>query len=399
MGTAERAKGEARGRVAARREQLVALSHRIHSHPELAFEEHAAAAWVGEALSDGGFEVETGIADLPTALRATAGSGPVRIAFCAEYDALPEVGHACGHNVIAAAAVGAGIALAALADDLGLTVQVLGTPAEESGGGKVLMLRRGAFDDVHAAIMVHPASYESETMDTLAVSHFRVRYSGREAHASMHPELGVNAADALVVSQVAIGLLRQHLNDGDQVHGIVTHGGDAPNVVPASTEAQYLARARTLDELDRLIPRIEACFQAGAVATGAEVAIEPVSPRYSELREHSLLADRYVRNATELGRSFPDRTGARPGGSTDMANVTLALPAIHPMMDIDSLPAVNHQPGFTAAAVAAAADKALLDGAIAMAWTAVDAATDERLTEDLRRRAEERATGGGAKKT
>lgn len=391
MDSAERAKDEAERRVTSAGEQLVSLSHRIHGRPELAFEEHAASAWVGEALADAGFDVEPGTAGLATALRATAGSGPLRIAICAEYDALPQVGHACGHNVIAAAAVGAGLALGGLADELGLTVLVLGTPAEESGGGKVLMLERGAFDGVHAAMMIHPASYESPRMDTLAVSHFRVRYSGREAHASMHPEQGINAADAMVVSQVAIGLLRQHLHDGDQVHGIVTHGGDAPNVVPAATEAQYLARARTLADLDTLMPRIEACFEAGAVATGAGMSIEPISPRYSEFREHQGLAESYVRNATALGRSFPDRSGARPGGSTDMANVSLALPAIHPMMDIDSLPAVNHQPAFTRAAAAPAADRALLDGAVAMAWTAIDAATDAALGEELRRLAARRA--------
>ena len=199
---------------------LVELSHTIHAHPELAFEEERSSRWVAEALSDAGLDVETGVCDLPTAFVATAGRGPLTVGICAEYDALPGIGHACGHNVIAAAAVGAGAALARVADDLGITVRVLGTPAEEGGGGKILMLERGAFDGVHAAMMVHPAPMEQVHMECLAVSHFDVFFHGKAAHASAFPERGINAADALTVAQVAVGLLRQHFSAGNQVHGI-----------------------------------------------------------------------------------------------------------------------------------------------------------------------------------
>ncbi|MGH9169326.1 MAG: M20 family metallopeptidase [Acidimicrobiales bacterium] len=359
------------------RKALLALSHRIHEVPELGFEEVKASAWCAEALSEAGLNVEMGVCDLPTAFAATAGSGPFVLAICAEYDALPSVGHACGHNVIASAAIGAGRALAPIADDLGITIRVLGTPAEEGGGGKILMMERGAFDGVHAAMMVHPAPGELDRMPCLAVEHIDVVYHGKEAHASAFPERGVNAADALTVAQVAIGLLRQHADFGDQVHGIVTLGGAAPNVVPALTEAKYYIRARTLEALATWTPRVRKCFEAGAVATGATMEIVPQGPTYSEFDTDQPMADLYRRNAEVLGRAFPAPGGRTMSGSTDMANVSLAIPSIHPMLGIESLPAVNHQPEFTAAAAKAPADKAVLDGATAMAWTVIDLALSE----------------------
>ena len=375
MSGADQAKEQAERRLAAAVDDLVDLSHRIHSHPELGFEEERAAAWCTEVLEAGGLAVERGVCGMPTAFTATAGSGALTIAICAEYDALPDIGHACGHNVIAAAAVGAGLALAALADDLDLTVKVLGTPAEEGGGGKILMLEQGGFEGVHAAMMVHPAPLELDQMPCLAVQHLEVHYTGKEAHASAFPELGVNAADAITVAQVAIGLLRQHAGAGNQVHGIVTHGGAAPNIVPAHTTAKFYVRSRTLAELDGWRPRVERCFEAGAVATGASVAVEPVGPAYSEFRPDGEMLRLYRANAEAIGREFGPGTHAM-GGSTDMANVSLALPAIHPMLGIGSLPAVNHQPEFTAACVTPEADRALRDGALAMAWTIVDLASD-----------------------
>ncbi len=369
------AKAEAQRRLDGVAEQLVALSHRIHGLPELGFEEEHAAAWCTETLEAAGLAVERGICGMPTAFSASAGSGALTIAICAEYDALPDIGHACGHNVIAAAAVGAGIALASLADDLGVTVRVLGTPAEEGGGGKIFMMERGGFDGVNAAMMVHPAPLELEQMPCLAVQHVDVRYTGKEAHASAFPELGINAADAITVAQVGIGLLRQHAGPGNQVHGIVTHGGAAPNIVPAHTSAKWYIRSRTLADLAQWRPRVERCFEAGAVATGATVEVEPVGPAYSEFEPDNGMLQRYKANAEALGRVFGP--GTHPmGGSTDMANVSLGMPAIHPMLGIGSLPAVNHQPEFTAACVTAEADKAVRDGALGMAWTVVDLASE-----------------------
>src|SRR5437016_4718197 len=311
---------------------LLDLSHTIHEHPELAFEEEQAAAWVGESLAAGGFDVERGSCDLPTALIATAGSGPMVVAVCAEYDALPGIGHACGHNVIAASAVGAGLALAPFADDLGITVKVIGTPAEEGGGGKIYMLERGAFDGVDAAMMVHPGPAELIQMPCLAVSHFDVHYTGREAHASAFPAAGINAADALTVAQVGIGLLRQQFRSRsqDQAHGIVTKGGDAPNVIPAHTSAKYYVRAATLEDLETLEAKVRRCFEAGALATGTELEIVQQSPRYSEFVPHAGMQARYRGNAEALGRTFPESPGQVMMASTDMANVSLAVPSIHP---------------------------------------------------------------------
>ncbi|HLK12329.1 MAG TPA: M20 family metallopeptidase [Candidatus Binatia bacterium] len=381
-------KAAARERLEGQQARLIALSHRIHAHPELAFEEERAATWLCEALAAAGFAVERGVGGLPTAFVARAGTGPLHLAFCAEYDCLPGIGHACGHNLIAAIAVGAGLAAARVADDVGLTVSVVGTPAEESGGGKILLLERGAFGGVHAAMMVHPAPADVLAAPFLAMEQLRVRYAGKEAHASAFPEHGINAADALTVAQVAIGLLRQHLRSTDRVHGIVTKGGDAPNVVPASAAAEYYVRARSLDDLADVRARVTRCFEAGALATGATLDLAVDAP-YAEVHHDAELARVYRRNAEALGRNFPDLGPIldRTAGSTDMGNVSLALPAIHPLIGIASLPAVNHQPEFTAHCVTPVADRALLDGALALAWTAIDAATTPALAARLTTRA------------
>src|SRR5215211_1837666 len=376
------AKEAARERVEQARDELVALSHRIHANPELGFEEEQACAWLCELLEGGGLEVERGVGDLPTAFAARAGSGPLHVVVCAEYDALPGVGHACGHNVIAAMAAGAGLALARVADDAGLRVTVLGTPAEEGGGGKILLLRRGAFEGAHATMMVHPSPYEQAEMPIIAVSLINAANTGKEAHASAYPFLGVNAADALVVAQTAIGLLRQHLRAGDRVHGIVTKGGDAANIIPAHTEGNWMVRAATLEQLEEAQAKVTRCFEAGALATGATLELTSDERPYSEMRHDHDLSALYQPNAEALGRTLLDRSGRGPG-STDMGNVSLALPSIHPTIGIDALPAVNHQPEFTAKCATPAADQAVLDGAVAMAWTAIDAAGDPTVRERL----------------
>jgi amidohydrolase len=365
--------------------RLIEMSHRIHAHPELGFEEERACAWLSEAFADAGFQVDTGICELPTAFAARAGSGPLHLAICAEYDCLPGVGHACGHNIIAAMALGAGMAIARIADEIGLTVSVIGTPAEEVGdaGGKILLLERGAFDGVHAAMMVHPSPNDSFLPKIIAASMFEVHYTGKEAHAAAYPHLGINAADALTVAHTAIGLLRQHIRPTDRIHGIVTKGGEAPNIIPAYTSAKYIVRGRTLEELEELRPKVLRCFEAGAIATGAQLSIAGGDKPYAEMSHDDDMAAYYRRNAEALGRTFPDPATEGQSGSTDMGNLSLALPSIHPMIGIDSLPAVNHQPEFTAHCVTSAADKAVVDGSLAMAWTAIDMAGDETLRQRL----------------
>jgi len=385
-GTAKRAARQAAEDI---QPSLVGLSRAIHHEPELLFEEVRAARRIGDMLDEAGFDVERGAYGLDTAVRARVGSGPLSIVICAEYDALPSVGHACGHNLIAAASVGAGMALAALADDLGLTVTVLGTPAEEGGGGKVILHERGAFDGAHASMMVHPWPEDRLVATCLAVDHFEVHYTGRAAHASASPEQGINAADAMVVAQVGMGLIRQHLRRGDQVHGIVTKGGDAPNIVPEETRGRFMVRARTLEDLAILRPRIEHCFEAGALATGCSLDIHDLAPTYSHMVSDAPLLAAWRHNAEELGRRYAadDSEEARPTISTDMANVSLIVPSIHPMIGIESHGAVNHQAEFAAACLGPSAERAVFDGALGMAWTAIDAATDPALREHLLARA------------
>ncbi len=381
------AKAAVKERLNASRSHILKLSHRIHANPEVGFEETKAAAWISETLSDAGFDVTTGICDLPTAFSAKTGHGPLHVCICAEYDALPGIGHACGHNIIAAAAVGAGIAASAAADEVGLTITVIGTPAEEKGdgGGKILLLERGAFNGIHAAMMVHPAPFDVLTPKIIAASMFEARYTGKEAHASSFPELGINAADALTIAQTAIGLLRQYILPTDRIHGIITHGGDAPNVIPAHAAARYIVRGQTLVELNRLRPRVYRCFEAGALATGSKLEIVGGDKPYSEMIHDPDIAALYRRNSELLGRSFPDLNVAmqKAMASTDMGNVSLAIPSIHPMIGIGSLPAVNHQKEFTGQCVTDSADRAVYDGALAMAWTAIDLVPEGKLRERL----------------
>jgi amidohydrolase len=372
-------KAHARERIDGARDRLVALSHRIHANPELMWEEERSSAWTAEELERGGFTVGS-VDGLPTAFVARAGSGPLRVAICAEYDALPGVGHACGHNVIAASAVGAGLALADVADDAGLTVTVFGTPAEEGGGGKIEMLDRGLFDGEHLAMMVHPAAFDDPAPGMIAAQHVRFRFTGKEAHAAAAPEEGINAADAVTIGQVGIGLLRQHIRRTDMVHGIVTKGGDAANVVPGHTEALYIVRSRVLEDLQALLPRVVRCYEAGAVATGATMSVEE-EPAYAELRTDADLAAIWRRNAEAIGRRIepPEALAGRFAASTDFGNVSRRMPAIHALVGIEANGASNHQPAFAAACAGPSADRAVVDGAVLLAWTALDAADEAEL--------------------
>ncbi len=372
------AKAGAQEKVIGVRDHLLDLSHKIHANPELRYEEVEAAARLAESLAKAGFAVETGVCDLPTAFIARAGSGPLHIAICAEYDALPGVGHACGHNMIAAMAIGAAIAAAQVANDVGLTVSVMGTPAEEGGGGKIYMLERGAFNGIHAAMMIHPSPHESPTPDIIASSRLEAKYSGKSAHAAAAPHLGINAADAMTIAQTAIALLRQQILPTDRIHGIITDGGDAPNIIPSHTAGQFSVRSQTAEQLAELRPRVDRCFEAGALATGASLEIiEGI--KYAQMRHDIEMATVYQRNAEAAGRVFSARLGEiqRPGGSTDMGNISVAIPSIHPNISIDCSPAVNHQPEFAAHCITEVADKAVIDGATAMAWTAIDLALDD----------------------
>src|SRR3984893_6058286 len=284
---------------------LVELSHAIHAEPELAFAEHRSCAKAQTLVAERGFEITAAAGGLDTAFRADFGSGPLTVGVCAEDDPLPGIGHACGHNIIAASAVGAALALAEVADELGLTVSLLGTPAEEFGGGKVLLLNAGVFDDLALAVMMHPGPVDIAAARSLTLSAVRVTYRGKEAHASAAPFLGVNAADAVTVAQVAIGLLRPQLAPGQQVHGIVTEGGRAPNVIPGRAGMRYSMRAIEKGSLHALEGRIFDCFRAGGLATGCECRIEEGGPAYDELRPDPWLANAFRDEMNRRGRTPP----------------------------------------------------------------------------------------------
>jgi amidohydrolase len=356
--------------------QIVDLSHRIHAHPEPAFEEAQACEWTAHLLAEHGFEVSRGICELPTAFAADIGPGPLTIVLCAEYDALPGIGHACGHNIIAASSVGAALALAPIVTDLGMKIRVLGTPAEEVGnaGGKILLLEGGAFLSAHAALMVHPAPLDSIDAEYCAAATYTVEY--RASRSSSSPGASISAGDALTVAQVAIGLLREHIRPHERIHGVVTHGGVAPNVVPESTSASYIVRARYLCDVQRLSARVMACFEAGATATGCSLRVTGGDKPYAEMRPDREMLALYKKNAERLGRKFTDRGRLRSAGaSTDMGNVSQTIPSIHPCIGIGSYPVVNHQPEFAACCISDRADRAVRDGALALAWTIVDMAS------------------------
>ena len=361
-------------RVEAATSRLIALSQRIHGSPELAFEEHQASTWVAEALTDVGFAVESGLCDLPTAVRGRLGSGPLHVAVCAEYDALPEIGHGCGHNVIAASAVGVAHALAALVDDLDLTLTILGTPAEESGGGKALLLERGAFDGVDAAMMVHPAPLDIAALPSAAISTFDIRYRGRSSHAGASPEAGINAADAMTLAQVAVGLLRQQCRDGQRISGVVRQAGHAPNVIPDVSTATWTVRADGVEDLHSLKERVQRCFEAGAVGTGCDIEVVTSWPDYEDFSHNSTLLALCRASASRVGRPLLDLpVGSVRGGATDMGNVSRRIPSIHPMIGLNCS-AMPHEAEFTAASASPAADAAVLFGARLLAGTIVELA-------------------------
>jgi len=352
---------------------LIELSHRIYQNPEIGYEEVQASGWLCDALEAAGYAVQRGYGEMPTAFVASFGSGSLHVAICAEYDALPAVGHACGHNVICTAALGAAIALAPLADELGLKVTVLGTPAEEGGGGKIGFIEDGFIEGVHASMMVHPFPADVAEPGIIAVQQLLVTYLGRAAHASGFPWLGINAADAMVVAQTAIGLLRQQLLPTDRIHGFVTKGGDASNIIPEKTTAEYMVRAATTERLDELIRLVSNCFEAGALATGATLQLDQ-DVAYKDMRHDSELAALYQKHAESMGRIFdPEATPV----STDMGNISHEVPSIHPMLGIETHGAVNHQKEFADACATPSADQAIFDGALGMALTVIDMAQDD----------------------
>ncbi len=361
-------------------DRLVALSHAISADPELAYEEFRAATRCADLLEEHGFEVERGAYGVPTAFAARIGTGATHVVICAEYDALPGVGHACGHNIIAASALGAGLALKPLADAAGLRVTVLGTPAEEVGGGKVDLINAGAFEGVDAAMMVHPTPYDDFVSKGLAIEEWRAVYTGRASHASSNPELGLNALDGVVQGYTALAMLRQHLRPHQQVHGVIVEGGEAANVVPERTEASYYLRAANLEDLEDLRTRARACLEGAAMATGTTVDIRVEGHVYEPVEAHPPLVTAFEQACEAIGRPYtPYPDGDEDGGSTDFGNVSQVVPGVHACMAVHTFPVVNHQHEFAAACISPEGDTMMLQGAKALALTALAVADDPGL--------------------
>jgi len=382
--TGEALKAQAAARVDSERAALLELSARIHAHPELCYTEHRAAGWLADYLESRSFAVERGAYGLPTAFAATLGSGRPRIAVLCEYDALPGIGHACGHNVIAAAGAGAGVALASILGESGGSIVVLGTPAEEGGGGKIRMAREGAFADVDAAMMIHPASLDLITMNVLAVSAVQVEYRGRAAHAAAAPHAGINALDGLVTAYQSIAQLRQHIRHTERIHGIITDGGQAPNIVPVRAAGLFFVRAATERRLEKLKQRVDACFHAGALASGAEYAVQSVGDDYSDMWTNAPFASAYQANLEQLGRHVVDAPLEQISGSTDMGNVSKILPSIHPMIGIAPPRVALHTEEFAQWAASEMGQRGVLDGAKALAMTGIDVLCTPALLEAMR---------------
>ncbi|MEY2569873.1 MAG: hypothetical protein QOE63_223 [Acidimicrobiaceae bacterium] len=357
-----------------RADVLLDASHEIHAHPELNFEEHFAHDLLTGIIEAEGIALERGARGLDTAFEGRAGSEGPLVAVLCEYDALPEIGHACGHNVIGTAGLGAGLAAAALADELGGRVLILGTPAEEGGGGKVFLADRGALDGVDAAMMVHPAGMDLVRMDVIAIQQLWVEYEGKEAHAAAFPWKGRNALDAAVLGYMNVAALRQHIKPTERIHGIFTRAGDKPNIVPAHTSAQWYVRSPNVRGLEQLKERVFTCLEAGAMACGCTMTHEWKDPAYFDMVDNGAMGELYSTNSARLGRTLVDPrvTGTPVVGSTDMGNVSYRVPSIHPMIKVAPPHVSIHTPEFTAFARSEDGDQAVLDGAKAMAMTVAD---------------------------
>jgi amidohydrolase len=375
--------------------QLLASSHDIHANPELAFREHRASARLSDELEQGGFEVERSAGGLPTAFRASYSGGEPgpTLAILAEYDALPGIGHGCGHNVIATSALGAGLALARAGVRFPGTVLVIGTPAEEGGGGKILLAEAGVFEDVDVAFMLHPSQTNMVKRGSLANSRVEIVFHGRAAHAAGAPDLGINALEAVIQTFVGVNARRLHMRDDARVHGIITDGGKAVNIIPDRAAARFSARARDRAYQRRLIEMIRQAAEAGALATGATLEFTETRG-YSNMVANHVVADVFAKHLEATGRQVDEPRPNQRMGSTDMGDISQLMPAVHAYLSIAPRTVPNHTVGFTEAAASPAGDQAVIDGALAMAQTAADLFADPALVAQAKSEYQEKLAGG-----
>ena len=357
-----------------RASDLISISHEIHAHPELNFEEKFAHERLTQYIADSKIKVDRSAFELETAFDVSVrgGNGPTVAVLC-EYDALQGIGHACGHNIIAAAGLGAGVALSAVAEVCGGNLRLIGTPAEEGGGGKVEMARKGAFKNIDAAMMIHPSDRDLARMNAIAIQQLFVRYQGLAAHAAVSPDKGKNALDAAVLGYMNVAALRQHIKPTERVHGIFTKSGEKPNIVPREAEMDWYVRSDTIESLQPLKARIAKCLEAGAIAADCTISFDWQKNTYADLVDNLPLLTSYVENSSQFGRDLTtDFLPGTGGGSTDMGNLSYLVPSIHPMLQVAPHGVSLHSAQFAEFTASKDADKAVLDGAKIMAMTAID---------------------------
>ena len=354
---------------------LEEVSDWMYENPELGFEEYKTSEHLINYMRSNGLEVKTPVGGLDTAFSSSIGSSGPLVVLCVEYDALPEIGHACGHNIIATSSIGAGIALKEIAEDLKIRVKILGTPAEEGGGGKIVLLDQGEFEDASCSMMIHPAPYNVANPTLTTIQQYKVEFFGKDAHAAGAPEEGVNALDAQIQLFVNVSTFRQQLPRTNRMHGVIVDGGFKPNIIPSYTSSEWYLRALNGEDLDVLQKKFMNFVEAAALSTGCTFKTQSPDYRYSEVLNNKVMYDLFIENSKDVGREMLYEDSSLQGlGSTDMGNVSLAMPSIHPMLSIDAGKAVNHQPEFAAATITKGGHKAIFDGAYSMAATIVDLA-------------------------
>ena len=356
--------------------QLTEVSDWMYENPELGFNEFKTSEYLVKFIESFNGQVVYPTGNLDTAFEITYGTDGPLVVLCVEYDALPEIGHACGHNIIATASIGAGLAIKDLVNELGIRVKLLGTPAEEGGVGKIILLENGNFEDAACSMMIHPG-YENVVNPTFTtIQQYKVEFFGKDAHAAGAPEEGINALDAQIQLFVNASTYRQQMVSTNRMHGVITNGGFKPNIIPSYTSSEWYLRALNEGDLSKIESDFKNFVNAAAMATKCEVKIESPDYRYTEIDNNKTMYELYKENSLSVGREMILQSeAARPGlGSTDMGNVSLAMPSIHPMLSIDAGGAVNHQPEYAAATLTPGGHKAIYDGAFAMGATIIDLA-------------------------
>ncbi|KXH77053.1 MAG: hypothetical protein AM326_01850 [Candidatus Thorarchaeota archaeon SMTZ-45] len=368
------------------RNLVIDVSKKMFENPEVAFKEFKASRRLADELEKAGFAVELGVAGLETAIRAVhpAESDGPSVAILAEYDALPEIGHACGHNLIGGAALGACLALGRIKEDLPGTLIFLGTPAEEDIGGKIAMVEAGVFRDVDAAMMFHPSSgYTVVGRQGLALTEVKIEFHGKSAHAAASPEKGINALDAIIQTFNGINALRQHIKSTSRIHGVITHGGVKPNIIPDYAAADFYVRAPDDGYCAELVKKLENCAKGAASATGANLNFKIIEPSYQSRKMNRAMGEAFVKNLESIGEPLTDLPEGS-GGSSDIGNVSQVVPAIHPYISICDASVAGHSKGFAEASISERGREAMIAAAKALAMTAIDLFTDSDLMERVR---------------